>query len=100
MAQYRLTSSSSVIRTSDGANIPNDPKNMDRVEYDAWLAAGNTPDAAMAAAPPPTLDEVYDQALLNEKVLKALVLALNDGTLPVGTNKTGAQLKAIIKAKM
>src|SRR3954465_11620423 len=44
--------------------------------------------------PPPTLDEIYDQALLAQRVLRGLVLALNDGSLPVGQNRTGPQIKA------
>lgn len=50
--------------------------------------------------PPPTLDQIYDATLQTQRVLKAVVLALNDGSLPIATNKTPAQLKAIIKAKM
>lgn len=67
----------------------------------AWINEGNTP-APFVAQPvtPLTIDEIYDQALLTQKVLKAVILALNDGTLSVGTNKTGAQIKTIIKAKM
>lgn len=53
-----------------------------------------------APPPPPTLDDVYDQVLRDQRVVKAIVMAINDGTLVVGGNKTGTQLKSIIKAKM
>lgn len=35
-----------VYRKSDGAFVPNNPDNKDWVTYQAWLAAGNTPDPA------------------------------------------------------
>jgi hypothetical protein len=44
MADYQLTATDSVIRTADGAVIPDDPANRDWVEYQEWLAAGGVPD--------------------------------------------------------
>ena len=35
-----------IFRTSDGAMIPTDDQNRDYIEYKAWLAKGNTPEAA------------------------------------------------------
>ncbi len=49
---------------------------------------------------PPTKDEIYARSLRNSKVLKAVILSLNDGTLIPGANVSNAELKAIIKAKL
>ena len=55
MAEYQLTATDAVIRTADGATIPNDPANRDRAEYDKWLEDGGVPDPYVE--PPPFVPE-------------------------------------------
>lgn len=64
MADYRLTAGTSVIRTSDGAFIPDDPENGDRKKLNAWLAAGNVPDPHVQPEEPKlSKDERIDKML-------------------------------------
>lgn len=43
---YKLTNTGVIVRVEDGASIPDDVANMDRVEYQKWLDEGNIPDPA------------------------------------------------------
>jgi hypothetical protein len=56
MADYQLTAyDDTVLRTADGAAIPNDPANRDYVEFLAWEAAGGVLDPYVPPEPvPPT----------------------------------------------
>jgi hypothetical protein len=58
LAYYRLTDTAIVIRTSDGAFIPNDSGNRDRIAYDAWCEAGGVADAYVELALPLSNDIV------------------------------------------
>lgn len=58
--QFKLVSFG-VIRLDDNANIPDDPRNRDWIEYQAWLLAGNTP---LPADPAPNQTQL-DQRLTN-----------------------------------
>jgi hypothetical protein len=54
MADYQLTATeSSVIRTEDGACIPNDPANRDYAEYLQWVEDGGVPDPYVPPETPP-----------------------------------------------
>ena len=57
MARFKLLPEG--VRRDDGACIPPDDANGDWREYLAWLADGNTPDAADPPAPDPTLRAIH-----------------------------------------
>ena len=41
---YKLTSTTSILRTADNASIPADPANSDYLRYLMWIDEGNTPE--------------------------------------------------------
>jgi hypothetical protein len=84
---YQLTTSTSIIRLTDGATIPNDPGNRDYREYLDWLAAGNTPEPAPAPPPPPPSYTAFWDALIASAVY-ASIRTQSMASLPMNTLAT------------
>ena len=68
---YKLPEGKGILRTQDGAYIPDDPKNRDWVDYQKWLSDGNTP-LPKDPAPLPTQDEIDATAAKTYGKLAAL----------------------------
>jgi hypothetical protein len=84
---YQLTTSTSIIRLSDGATIPDDPGNRDYREYLEYLEAGNTPEPAPAPPPPPTSYTAFWDALIASSVY-ASIRTQSMASLPMNTLAT------------
>jgi hypothetical protein len=107
---YQLTTSTSIIRLSDGATIPNDPGNRDYREYLDWVEAGNTPEPAPAPPPPPPSYAAFWDALLASTVYGSIrtqsMALLPMNTLAtefialLGDAKAGRPNEAAIQASM
>lgn len=86
MNVYVLTGSDIVIRIADNAHIPNDLDNRDRVEYEAWLSDGGTPDPYVAP-PPPVVQEISDRQFFQQLAIMNVIsqddaLASNAAVIP------------------
>lgn len=68
--------------------------------HDGWEITPENQALKDAEEAVPTNEEIYDATVQNQKLLKAVVLSLNDGTFVPGANISNSALKAIIVAKM
>ena len=116
-ASYQLLPASplglaTVLRTADGAVIPLAPGNQDFAAYQAWLAAGNTPDPTPIAPQPITITAaaflarftqaeqtaVQQLAITNGQIALGLTLGLAQGWItlnsPILTNWMAALVSA------
>ena len=72
---YKLNSSTSITRLSDGASIPTDEQNTDYAQYLIWLSEGNEPEPAdpIPEPVPLTPQEKLANAGLSVDELKVLL---------------------------
>lgn len=96
MADYQLTAGDSVIRTSDGARVPNASGNRDRIVYEEWLAAGNSPDAFV-----PPLQQNNPEDALNLLTVRVLFnhenrIRLLESKAPITMPQFIAALRALM----
>jgi hypothetical protein len=84
---YQLTSSTSIIRLSDNAFIPQAPGNRDYAEYQTWLSAGNTPLPA-PAPPPPAPDYIAFWDALTTSTIYTAIREQSMASLPMNTLAT------------
>ncbi len=91
-----------IVTLVDGTllSVPNNPLNRYHRKLMDWVTAGNTIAPADPLPSPPTKAEIYDRTIKNSKLLKVLILALNDGTFVPGDSLTNAQLKTFFVPKI
>lgn len=100
MTYTLIANSTAVRRDSDGAFIPADPVNTDWQAYQAWLAAGNTPNPV----PAPTAAEAWAayqaqaQAALAKTDMVALRCLKAGVAFPAAWQTYAKELRNIVSA--
>jgi len=87
MTDYIL-SEYGVIRTSDGASIPNDDRNRDWRKYLEWVADGNTPDPIPEVVVDPNVAETETIKLAAKDKLVSLGLTEPEAATVAGVEET------------
>lgn len=84
---YQFTQTDIVVRLADMASIPNDPANMDRAEFEAWIATGNVPEPYVPP-PPPVPTAISDRQFFQQLAIDGVITeegaenAVANGSIP------------------
>jgi hypothetical protein len=94
---YKLLSiSDSILRTSDGANIPPDIYNVDYQAFLRWLAEGNTPTPADPPELNPRWDELQRSLMLSNPIYPRIESeALADPTVMLFLNQISINISSV-----
>lgn len=65
-----------ILRDSDGAHIPPDPANRDRVEYQEWFSAGGLTNQYEQPVPSSVTRRQFRQALVKSRIRAAFEAAV------------------------
>jgi len=93
---WKLTATPDMVTDDDGRFIPRDPMNSDWQSYEAWVAAGNTPEAYVAP-PAPVPETISDRQFFQQLALSG-VIAKADALAAVKTGEVPVALRAFIEA--
>lgn len=94
MSDYRLTDSAIVIRTADAASIPDDPRNRDRAEYQAWLDAGGVPEPYVV--PPEPVPATISPRQFAQEAWSHDYMTYDEALAFAGTGTVPAALDALL----
>jgi hypothetical protein len=94
MADYQLTAFG--VKKSTGELIPADLTNRHWIEFQKWLAAGNTADPADAIRAEPTRSEAVGARLTSDPLFQALIVELAS-RLGISTTELLTSIRARVR---
>lgn len=86
---YKLSNSNSVIRLTDGANIPFDNSNTDYQQFLKWVSEGNTPE------PPDVIEQLNQEIVISPWQFRTVLnrLSLRDAVENMVKNSDNYRIK-------